>query len=156
MSSKVCESLYVWKATSGARIFRFPVLRSDRGLGPARQQGSRLSHVYIAFYATCNWHTCSMIYVESLYTWELSTSFPFSSVKGCCERGSKRTKHRATVVSFYTTRNLRTSVIMIRDKPNSLVLCVRHHVAHGTDLRHIRFQFRCTSILVRIVDSVPW
>ena len=49
------------------------------------------------------------------------------------------TKHRATIVSFYATRNLRTSAVTSRDEHDSLVRCERHHVAHGTDLRHVRF-----------------
>ena len=40
-----------------------------------------------------------------------------------------------------------------RDKYDSFILCERQHVVNGTDLRHVRFQFRSTCILVRIVDS---
>ena len=95
-------------------FFVFP--SSDRTevrvLVDSRVRGSQRkkhSHVNIAFYATCNWHACLMIICnEWWWTSKLSISFPFFSVKGCCERGSKRTKHRATVVSFYATRNLRT------------------------------------------------
>ena len=51
----------------------------------------------------------------------------------------------ATCVDIYLMTN--------RDKYDSFILCERHHVAHGTDLRHVHFRFRSTCILVRIVDS---
>ena len=63
------------------------------------------------------------------------------SVKGCGERGSQRTKYKATVMSFYATCNLRTYLITSRNEYDSLVRCERHHVAYGTDSRHVRFEF---------------
>ena len=59
------------------------------------------------------------------------------------EEALKRAKHRATVVSCYATCNCLTYLITSCDKYDSLVLCERHHVAHGTDLRHVRFEVRC-------------
>ena len=116
-------------------------------LADSRARGSprkKHSHVNIAFYATCNWHTyLILICNKSWWTSKLSTSFPFSSVKGCCERGSKRTKHKATNVSFYATRNLRTSAIMNRDEYDSLVQC-------GTTSCCTRYGFEACSFSVSL------
>ena len=55
-------------------------------------------------------------------------------------------------MAFCATCNLRRYLLTNRDQYDSFILCERHHVAH-VDLRHVRFQFRSTCILVRIVDS---
>ena len=80
----------------------------------------------------------------------VGTCFFFSSVHGFCERDSKCMKHRTTVVSFYAKSNLRTSAIMSRAEYDSWYGVKENK---GTDWRHVRLQFRCICILVRVVDS---
>ena len=61
--------------------------------------------------------------------------------------------HSHVDMAFYATCNLRRYSMTNRGKYDSFILCERHYVVNGTDLRHVRFQFRSTCILVRIVDS---